>query len=67
MSFDANQEAEVSITGTIHRLLPCSRHEACGTGETVVERGVIVQNPNGYRHDCPDCAGIPTHEEALES
>lgn len=67
MSFDANQEAEVTITGTVHRLFPCEKHALVATGESVVERGMVVQNPNGYRHDCKACTGNPEIIEPLET
>lgn len=62
MSFDANQEAEVTITGTVHRLVPCPEHAQDPPGVQLARR-----NPNGYDHDCPACTAAPVHEEALEA
>lgn len=66
MSYDASQEAIVTVEGTVHRLAPCDKHAPHATGESVRERGVVVQNPNGYRHDCAECAAGPEILEPLE-
>ena len=60
----STQEVEVTIT----RLAPCPRHAAKAPGCMVADSGLrvpvggklppgarVVMNPNGYRHDCPDC------------
>jgi len=65
VSHDASQEAEVEVRAVVTRLAPCLGHEFAATGEHVFERGICVQNPNGYRHDCPDCAATTTKQEEV--
>lgn len=74
-----SQEVDVTVEGVITRLLPCEHHAALATGDAWLASGGVlgidqavpagdrvVQNPNGYRHDCADCASAPTMQETLE-
>lgn len=72
------QEVEITVEGTITRLMPCALHASRATGSMETTHGSIsvggdlpagarvMQNPNGFNHDCPLCAKTPTREEPLE-
>lgn len=79
MSEASTQEVEVTVEGTVTRLMPCDVHAAQSPGgmrlddDRIVEIGVdvpegrrVIQNPNGYHHSCRDCAATPTKQETLE-
>lgn len=75
----SSQEVEVTVEGTITRLVPCAAHAEHAPGGMILDDGTFVEvggdlpsgrsvavNPNGYDHRCPDCAATPTREETLE-
>lgn len=67
MSTNTAQEAEVTVTGVIQRLVPCAEHAGCGDGEQHYDgAGRPMQNPNGYRHDCGACLDQPRIHEQVE-
>jgi hypothetical protein len=79
MSEATSQEVEVTVEATITRLLPCPAHAGSVPRCMVLDDGMrvpvggsipagrrVAQNPNGYHHDCPDCASTPTKQETLE-
>lgn len=79
MSHASSQEVEIVVEGTITRLVPCGKHSAEAPGEMVLSDGsrlavgegvpedaYVVQNPNGFHHECAECARTPTQQEALE-
>lgn len=78
MSEAGTQEVEVTVEGTITRLMPCALHAGYATGRMETSHGSIeiggdlpahaqvFQNPNGFNHNCSDCARTPTTQETLE-
>lgn len=79
MGSESTQEVEVTVEGTITRLMPCGAHGEHAPGGMILDDGTfveiggdvpagmrVIQNPNGYCHDCPDCASTPTVQETLE-
>lgn len=63
---ETTQEALITVTGVVTRLVPCPAHAPGADGSHHFDAaGVAVQNPNGYRHDCDACAAAPRVEEAL--
>jgi hypothetical protein len=65
--YDATQGAVVEVTGIVTRLVPCAEHAKRATGESIIDRGIVWQNPNGYNHFCVDCKLTPTTQEELEA
>ena len=76
---EASQEVEVTVEGTITRLMPCPQHAASPPRAMVLDDGMrvplggdipagrrVARNPNGFSHDCPNCAATPAVQETLE-
>jgi hypothetical protein len=62
MSQDASQGTVVTVEAVAIRLVPCDKHALAANGKQTA-----TQNPNGYRHDCPECASTPRKFEKVET
>lgn len=61
MSEDATQGTRAEVKAVAIRLVPCPLHASRADGKQTAE-----QNPNGYRHDCPQCASTPRRHELID-